>query len=85
MAFRRGGGGKRRDTAEKPILEALQAVGAETWQISGTGLPDILCRFRGHFYAGEVKSKGGTETQHQGAFPIWRTPEDALYAIGAIS
>ena len=84
MAFRRGGGGKKRDTAEKPIRTALAAVGAQSWQISGTGLPDLLVAFRGRFYAGEVKSEGGTLTKHQGAFPVWRTPDDALKAIGAV-
>jgi hypothetical protein len=83
MAFRRGGGGKRRDVAEPPILQAVRAVGAEAWQISGTGLPDVLIRFRGRFYAGEIKSKGGTETVHQGAFDIWRTPDQVLKVIGA--
>ena len=85
MAFRRGGGGRRRDTAEKPIRDALTAVGAEHWQIGGTGLPELLVRFRGRLYAGEVKSAGGTETEHQGAFVIWRTPDQVLKEIGAIS
>jgi hypothetical protein len=75
----------RRDVAEKPIRDALQAVGAEVWQVSGRpGLPDLLVRFRRVLYAAEVKSDGGRETKHQGAFPIWRTPNDALRAIGAI-
>ena len=80
--FKRGGAGRRRDAAEKPIRDALDGIGAEHWQIGGTGLPDLLVRFRGRFYAGEVKSPGGTETVHQGAFPIWRTPADVLRAIG---
>lgn len=82
--FWKGGAGRRRDTAEKPIREALQAIGAEMWQIGGRGLPDLLVRYRGRLYAAEVKSKGGTETEHQGAFTIWRTPKDALTAIGAV-
>jgi hypothetical protein len=82
---RRGGAGKKRDTAEQPIRDALAAVGAECWQINGLGLPDLLVRFRGQWYAGEVKSKGGTLTVHQGAFPVWRTPQDALKAIGAMA
>lgn len=82
--FLRGGGGRRRDAAEKPIREALQAIGAECWQIGGTGLPDLLVRFRGRLYAGEVKSPGGKETEHQGSFPIWRTPEQVLKEIGAM-
>lgn len=82
--LRRGGAGKRRDTAEGPILAAARAVGAECWQLSGCGLPDVLLRFRGRYYVGEVKSPGGTETVFQGAFPIWRTPHDMLRAIGAL-
>lgn len=82
--FRRGGAGRRRDIAEQPIRDALKTVGAECWQIHGTGLPDLLVRFRGRFYAAEVKSEGGKETEHQGAFPIWRTPEQVLREIGAM-
>lgn len=82
--MRRGGAGKKRDIAEKPILEALKAVGAEVWQLNGMGIPDLLVRFRGTLYAAEVKSKGGTLTKHQGDFPIWRTQADALKAIRAI-
>ncbi len=85
MPFRRGGGGKRRDLAESPILQAVRAVGAEAWQISGTGLPDVLIRFRGRVFVGEIKSVGGVETVHQGAFPIWRTPDQVLRVIGAIA
>lgn len=84
MAFRRGGGGRRRDIAEQPIVQAVRAVGGKVWQLGGTGLPDLLVLFRDRYYAGEVKSEGGTETEHQGAHPIWRTPQDALKAIGAI-
>lgn len=82
MSYRRRAGGGRRDIAEKPILEALEAVGAECWQIGGQGNPDVLVRFRGRYYAGEVKTGAGKETKNQGAFPMWRTPEDALRAIG---
>jgi hypothetical protein len=84
VSYRRRAGGGKRDLAEKPILEALAAVGAEFWQIGGQGNPDVLVRFRGRLYAAEVKSPGGTETKNQGAFPIWRTPEQALWEIGAV-
>lgn len=87
MSFRRRAGGGKRDTAEKPILDALRLVGAEFWQIGGTGNPDLLIRFprwSGPFYAGEVKTGKGKETSNQGSFPIWRTPEDVLTAIGAV-
>lgn len=84
MGWRRRAGGGKRDSAEKPILEALAGVGAEFWQIGGTGNPDVLVRFRGKLYAGEVKTGKGAETANQGKFPIWRTPYDVLHAIGAI-
>lgn len=87
MGWRRRAGGGKRDRAEKPILDALRDVGAEFWQIGGTGNPDLLIRFprqRGLFYAGEVKTERAKETDNQGAFPIWRTPADVLRAIGAI-
>jgi hypothetical protein len=86
VSYRRRAGGGKRDTAEKPITDALKAVGAEFWLIGGGhGNPDLLVRWRGFYYAGEVKSKGGTETKNQGDFPIWRTPEQVLKAIGASS
>ncbi len=84
MSYRRRAGGGRRDIAEFDILAALTAVGAEYWQLSGTGCPDVLARFRGRFYAAEVKTGRGRETSNQGAFEIWRTPQDALKAIGAV-
>lgn len=84
MSWRRRAGGGKRDIAEKPITQALAAVGAEFWIIGGTGNPDVLARFRGQFYAAEVKTGKGKETKNQGAFEIWRTPQDALKAIGAI-
>lgn len=84
MSFRRRAGGGRRDTAEGPILEALTGVGAEYWQIGGQGNPDVLVRFRGRFYAAEVKTGKGKETKNQGAFEIWRTSTDALRAIGVL-
>ncbi len=85
MGWRRRAGGGKRDAAEKPIRDALAGVGAECWQIGGTGNPDLLVRFparSGRFYAGEVKTGKAGETDNQGAFEIWRTPEDVLKAIG---
>ena len=84
MTFWKGGARKRRDTAEKPIIEALKAVGAEVWQISGRGLPDLLVRYRGRLWAGEVKSKGGRLEPTQGQFEVWREPDEVLRLIGAI-
>jgi hypothetical protein len=72
----------RRDANEPEIVQALEAVGAEVWRLSGKGLPDVLCRFRGVLYAGEVKTEKGRLRASQGAFPVWRTVDDALTAIG---
>ncbi len=84
MSYRRRAGGGRRDIAEASILEAIANVGADYWQLSGTGNPDVLVRFRGTFYAAEVKTGRGKETKNQGDFDIWRTPQDALRAIGVV-
>jgi hypothetical protein len=84
MAYRRRAGGGKRDLAEKPILAALARVGAEYWQVGGQGNPDVLVRFRGQLYAAEVKTGTAKETANQGAFPIWRSVDDALHAIGAV-
>lgn len=76
----------RRDATEKPIRKALDAVGATNWRISGKGAPDLLVRFRGHLYAFEVKSDKGRRTtaQDETAWPIVRSVDDALQAIGAM-
>lgn len=85
MTFRRGGAGKRRDTNEPGLIAGWRAIGAKVWQVSGTGLPDVLVRFRGRLYAFEIKTAKGTETENQGDFPIIRTMEQGLQAIGAVS
>lgn len=71
----------RRDANEKPLVAALRRLGVEVWPISGKGLPDLLVRYRGRYEAGEVKTEKGKQTEHQGAFPIWRTLEDVLQAV----
>lgn len=82
MTFRRGGAGKRRDANEPELIQAAQAVGAKCWQVSGLGLCDLIVRYRGRFYCGEVKTRKGALTENQGDFPIWRTVDDLLAAIG---
>jgi hypothetical protein len=74
----------RRDANEPAIVQALEAVGAEVWKLSGTGLPDLLVRFRGVLYAPEIKTRHGKLRASQGAFPVWRTVDDALTAIGVL-
>lgn len=80
--MRRGAGGHRRDANERAIVDALRKVGAEVWYVSGCGLPDLLVRHRGRYLVAEVKTATGALTEYQGAFPVWRTVEDALHALG---
>lgn len=75
----------RRDHAEKAIVEALRAVGADVTRISGEGAPDILVRFRGIFVGGyEIKTGKGkrTKAQQSSQWPILRDPAEALAEIG---
>lgn len=72
----------RRDKSEGPIVDALRAAGAQVWRVSGTGLPDLLVRYRGVLYAGEVKTKTGKLRASQGEFPVWRTVEEAYTSVG---
>ena len=76
-----GGAGKKRDTAEPAIVAILKSVGCEVWRINGSGLPDLLVRRRGVLYAFEVKTGKAKLRASQGAFPVVRTPEEALKAI----
>ena len=86
---RRVGQARRRDTVETPIRQALEAVGATVITISGKGAPDLLVVYRGHVYCAEVKTGRGVLTPAQTAsgagrlWPIWRTVDEALYAVGA--
>lgn len=73
----------RRDANEQAIVDALVAVGAHVTRLSGKGAPDILVKFRG-LYAFEIKTKKGkrTDAQEDSQWPIVRSVEEALYAIG---
>lgn len=82
--FRRGGAGKRRDANESGLIAGWRAIGAEVWQVSGRGLPDVLVRFRGRLHAFEIKTATGKLRETQGDFPVIRTMDDGLRAIGAI-
>ena len=85
MGWRRRAGGGKRDSAEKGILDALQAVGASTFQLSGTGNPDVLVGFRGRWFVFEVKTGKGRITGNQGdiQWPIVRSVDEAFRVIGA--
>lgn len=76
----------RRDGNEQAIVAGLQAVGAHVTRISGKGAPDILVAFHDTLYAFEVKTATGSRTaaQEVSQWPIVRTMDDALKAIGAL-
>jgi Holliday junction resolvase len=84
----------KRDANEPPIVEALQAVGANVYRVSGEGLPDLLVIFRGEIYLMEVKTGKGRLTLAQEKFmldngdvpnvSVVKTIDDALTLIGAI-
>ena len=85
MSFYRGGAGKRRDALEPELIAALHAAGVQTWQLHGTGLPDLLCLFRSRFYALEVKSSPSaklTEAQQHCPWPVVRSVPDAFASLG---
>ncbi len=74
----------RRDANEAALVAGWRAIGAQVWLVSGRGLPDVLVRFRGQLHAFEIKTKTGRLTNNQGDFPVVRTMEDGLKAIGAV-
>lgn len=84
----RVGQARRRDVMEKPIVQALEAVGAHVTRISGKGAPDILVLYPraswGRLYAFEVKSGKGKQTEAQLAtqWPVIRSVQEALEAVG---
>ena len=75
---------RRRDTAEKAIVEGLERLGAQVTRISGVGAPDVIARYRGVIYAWEIKSGKGKRTpaQEETEWPIVRSLEDALALMG---
>lgn len=46
-----------RDKAERPIIEALRAVGATVAPLSGKDIPDLLVGYKGVTFLLEVKSR----------------------------
>ncbi len=83
VEMRRGGAKKRRDANEVSIIRDLRALGCEVFQVSGSGLPDLLVRFRGRLYAWEVKTATGqrTKAQQVTGWPVIRSVQDALDLI----
>ena len=84
--FRKGGAGKRRDAVEPAIIAALRAQGIVVWQISGRGLPDLLCWTGARWVPLEVKTgaKGrlsAVQAQQHAPWEIVRSVEEALHAV----
>lgn len=84
----------RRDANEPEVVAALKAAGALVWRIEQRGVFDLLVGFRERWYMIEVKTEHGELEDGQAVFalladaarlPAWvvRTPQEALYAIGA--
>ncbi len=80
----------KRDGNEKAIVDALLTVGAVVLRLSGKGCPDLLVSYKGRWTPLEVKVKQGKLTEAQAvtyalaAFPVVRTINEALMAIGAL-
>ena len=84
--FKKGGAGYRRDAIEPDIIKALRAQGIVVWQISGRGLPDLLCYTGARWVPLEVKTgvKGrlsAVQAQQSAPWEIVRSVEDALHAV----
>lgn len=80
----------RRDANESEIIQALMLAGASVRQLSGTGLPDLLCAIDGRNFLLEVKMPDGKLTEDQfeffetweGQVEVVRSIEEALKVIG---
>ena len=78
----------KRDKNERPIIEALEAVGASVEQLNKF---DLAVGYRGLNYLLEVKDKGGRLTARQrkyvqewrGQYAVVLTIDEALRVIGA--
>ena len=83
--MRRVGQTRRRDQNERQIIDGMRKFGAEVWSISGPGAPDVLVRYRGRLSGLEIKTAKGSRTSAQevSQFPIVRSLDEALVAIGA--
>ena len=78
----------KRDAAEPAIVEVLKAI-ALVVKISSPNAPDLLVWYGGRWTPLAVKTpKIGRLTKHERAHPLlWplvKTPEEALRAVGAL-
>ena len=58
---------KRKDSTHKPIVEAVEKIGATVLDLSGIGggCPDILVGYRGKNFLFELKSPGNQPKKNQ--------------------
>lgn len=87
--MRRVGQIRKRDANEREIIDALRAIGVVVFQLSGKGVPDLLCyRLRESWIPIEVKEPHGRLTRAQQVtrrlvpFPVARTVNQALALFG---
>lgn len=82
----------KRDIAEPPIVEALEAIGAEVTRISSPNAPDLIVKYRGVWTPLGVKTlrvgrKQAQLTKHEQKgvpWPLVKTPQEAYDAIGFV-
>ena len=90
--MRRVGQARRRDTGERAIISALEAVGIVVFPISGAGCPDLLlyCPQTRVWLPVEVKGPQGRLTAAQcqqralAPYPVVRSVGDALTLVGVV-
>ena len=79
----------KRDTNERPIIEALEAIGCTVFQLNHKDIPDLLVGKHGRNILIEVKDKHGklSEGQRewhlhwQGQCAVARSVEEALAIV----
>ena len=85
MTFYRGGARRRRDQIEPHIVTALRARGAQTWQVGGRGLPDLLVWYRNRPIVLEIKSGNAplspVQAHDRAPWPVVRSVEEAVAAV----
>ena len=85
MTFLKGGARKRRDKIEAEIIAHLRARGAQTWQLSGRSVPDLLVWHHGHPIVLEIKSGkaplSAVQAHDQNPWPIVRSVAEAVVEV----
>lgn len=86
MTFYKGGARKRRDANEREIIDVLESVGCQVWQISGRAVPDLLVYRDGQFFPMEVKTAKGKQKPSQVGtpWPIVRDSEQAVRVVNGL-